>query len=124
MIKIGISAPFGAESSKSMQRLNRRPSLTRAQNAFLNPVSISSERAHVTKVWGQGLTTDDNNVALITVSVLTAEKPGQPIRLTAKDSLATLLNEFAEAKAEFSFEANISGNPIPYLFATYLAPVK
>jgi len=82
------------------------------------PVAISSRRARVTKVWGTGLEKDDNNVDKFTVSILMVEKPGQPIRLTAKDELARQLQQITDENLCFSFEANLAGNPIPYLFAT------
>lgn len=52
------------------------------------------------------------------------ERPGQPIRLTAKDELAEELKFMADHDAFFSFEANLSGNPIPYLFATKIERVE
>src|SRR5271168_3087584 len=102
-----------------MQSLNRSlPRLTRAQAAILNPVTFSSERARVVRVLGDGLTQDRDGLDLITVSILTAEKPGQPFRLTAKDTLATQLESIAKENQSFAFEANVSGNPIPYFYAT------
>jgi hypothetical protein len=96
-----------------------RPFLTRAQNSWLNPVVVSSEHSRITKVWGE-MATDDNGVDKLTVSILMRERPGQPVRLTAKDEFARDLKRFAEDKAFFSFEANLSGSPIPYLFVTAL----
>jgi hypothetical protein len=61
---------------------------------------------------------DDNGVDKFTVSVLIAERPGQPIRLTGKDTFARLLKELADSNEPFAFDANLSGNPIPYLFVT------
>lgn len=94
--------------------------LTRAQSAFVNPVTFQSQRAEVIKVLGDGLTTDRDGVDLITVLVRVTERPGQPIRLTAKDQLAVQLNQIAKDGVAFSFDSNVSGNPVPYTFATNL----
>jgi hypothetical protein len=96
------------------------PRLTRAQNAFQNPNTFESQRAEVIKVLGDGLYVDGQGVNTITVSVRVTERPGQPSRLTAKDTLATQLEQIAKAGLAFAFTANVSGNPVPYLFATSL----
>jgi hypothetical protein len=102
-----------------MRQLTRQR-FTRAQNAFLNPVTVESARAEVINILGGGLTKDSYGADLITVNVRMSERPGQPIRLTAKDTLAAELKVLADNKTPFSFTANLSGNPIPYLFATSL----
>ena len=75
--------------------------------------------AKITKAWGE-LGTDENGVDKFTVSILMHERPGQPIRLTAKDVFARQLKKYFDENVIFSFEANIAGNPIPYLFVTKL----
>lgn len=114
------------ERSTTMESLRYKSfgPLTRTQNSFLNPVCVSSTRAKITKVWGEGLSEDKNSVSKFTVSILMKERPGQPIRLTAKDELADKLKLMADHDAYFSFEANLSGNPIPYLFATSIEEIE
>lgn len=103
-----------------MRTFTRTPRYTRAQNALLNPVTFSSEKAEVISVTGEGLTRDAVGVDLITVIARVAERPGQPVRLTAKDTLAQKLAQIAKEGSVFAFEGNVSGNPVPYVFATSL----
>lgn len=90
-------------------RLNRNNSLSPAQNAVLNPVYLSSEKATVISVAKSGLYNNANEVPTCSIMVERFEHPGHPVQLTGLASLAALVHELV-AGDMLSFEGTIQGS--------------
>lgn len=93
----------------SDQNRFRQQTLSRAQNAVLNPVFTSSERATVLSVAEQGLYRNSRGIFTCTLYVETQENPGHPVQLTGLASIAKLMGELKEGDV-ISFNGTIHGS--------------
>lgn len=86
-----------------------RQPLSRAQNAVLNPVPLTSEKAVVISLAKSGLYDNVKGIPTCSVTVEPTENPGHPIQITGLASLARRVHELAVGDV-VTFEGTIQGS--------------
>lgn len=93
-----------------MSRFNQRHApLSRAQNAVLNPVSLSSERAKVLAVFEAGYHDNSRGIPTVSFMVEPEENPGHPMQITGLASIADLMKGLEKGDT-VSFNGTIQGS--------------